>query len=72
MTGELVQSPVHPDWLIPKGWEQILGLHMDYRLGESVLHLWRVQFNQHAGTAAASTRSCGRTRRGSRGCRTGR
>jgi AraC-like DNA-binding protein len=53
MSRELVQSPVNPDWLIPRGWGQILGLHMDYRLGESVLHLWRVQFNQHAGSAPA-------------------
>lgn len=53
MTTRLVQSPVNPDWLIPEGWEEILGLQMDYRLGESVLHLWRVQFHQHATTAHA-------------------
>ncbi|RYD76132.1 MAG: AraC family transcriptional regulator [Verrucomicrobiaceae bacterium] len=49
MSGKLVQSPFNPDWLIPEGWEQILGLQLDYRLGSSVLHLLRVQFHQHAG-----------------------
>ena len=39
---------MNPGWLIPKGWENILGIKIGYRLGNSVLHLWRVQFNQHA------------------------
>lgn len=43
----MVASPVNPDWLIPKGWEEILGSNFDYRLGQSTLHLWRVQFNRH-------------------------
>lgn len=47
MNRRLVQSPLNPDWLIPEGWEQILGLKIDYRLGSSILHLWGVQFNQH-------------------------
>lgn len=47
MSGKLVPSPHNPDWLIPEGWEQILGRKIDYRLGSSVLHLLRVQFNQH-------------------------
>lgn len=46
---QLIQSPLNPQWLIPKGWEQILGMQIDYRLGHSVLHLWRVQWNQHLG-----------------------
>ncbi len=50
-TPKLIQSPLHPGWLIPEGWEQILGIQMDYRLGHSVLHLWRVQWNQHVETA---------------------
>src|SRR5438067_3554973 len=45
---KLIPSPLNPDWLIPQGWENILGGGIDYRLGNSVLHLWRVQFNQHA------------------------
>ena len=45
----LIQSPINPEWLTPKGWEQILGMQIDYRLGDSVLHLWRVQWNQHIG-----------------------
>lgn len=47
----LIQSPVNPGWLIPKGWEQIIGLQIDYRLGRSVLHLGRVQWNQHVSVA---------------------
>ncbi|MHA3771747.1 AraC family transcriptional regulator [Verrucomicrobiota bacterium sgz303538] len=54
MSGKLVQSPFNPDWLIPEGWEQILGLQIDYRLGSSVLHLLRVQLNQHAGHGRAN------------------
>jgi AraC-like DNA-binding protein len=54
MTGKLVPSPFNPDWLIPAGWEQILGLQIDYRLGGSVLHIWRVQFNQHVGADRAA------------------
>ena len=45
----LIQSPINPEWLIPKGWEQILGTQIEYRLGDSVLYLWRVQWNQHVG-----------------------
>lgn len=45
---KLIPSPLNPDWLIPQGWENILGANIDYRLGGSVLHLLRVQFNQHA------------------------
>ena len=37
--------------MIPQGWEQILGVQIDYRLGHSVLHLWRVQWNQHVTVA---------------------
>ncbi|MEI6562146.1 MAG: AraC family transcriptional regulator [Verrucomicrobiota bacterium] len=44
---ELIQSPLNPHWLIPNGWEQILGAQREYPLGKSVLHLWRVQWNQH-------------------------
>lgn len=47
----LIQSPINPGWLIPKGWEQILGTQNDYRLGHSVLHLSRVQWNQHVSVA---------------------
>ena len=54
MSGRLVPSPYNPDWLIPEGWEQILGLQIDYRLGSSVLHLLRVQFNQHVGEGRSS------------------
>jgi len=43
----LIRSPLNPEWLIPRGWEQILGFQVDYRLGEAVLQLWRVQWNQH-------------------------
>lgn len=50
-TPKLIQSPLNPGWLIPEGWEQILGVQIDYRLGPSVLHLWRVQWNQHVGVA---------------------
>ena len=48
---KLIQSPLNPRWLIPEGWEQILGMRIDYRLADSVLHLWRVQWNQHVGGA---------------------
>lgn len=48
---KLIPSPLNPDWLIPQGWENILGANIDYRLGGSVLHLLRVQFNQHAAVA---------------------
>lgn len=48
---KLIPSPLNPDWLIPEGWENILGANIDYRLGSSVLHLLRVQFNQHAAVA---------------------
>lgn len=48
---KLIQSPLNPGWLIPEGWEQILGMQNDYRLGHSVLHLWRVQWNQHVSVA---------------------
>jgi AraC-like DNA-binding protein/quercetin dioxygenase-like cupin family protein len=48
---KLIPSPLNPDWLIPEGWENILGANIDYRLGGSVLHLLRVQFNQHAAIA---------------------
>ena len=54
MATRLIQSPLNSEWLIPEGWEQILGIHMDYRLGQSVLHLWRVQWNQHATAADGS------------------
>ena len=50
--GGLVPSPLNPGWLIPKGWENILGINIGYRLGNSILHLWRVQFNQHARLAS--------------------
>ena len=46
-----IQSPLNPGWLIPEGWEQILGVQIDYRLGHSVLHLWRLQWNQHVTVA---------------------
>lgn len=52
---QLIQSPINPQWLIPKGWEQILGMQIDYRLGHSVLHLWRVQWNQHLGLDHVAT-----------------
>lgn len=48
IASKLIPSPLNPGWLIPQGWENILGVNIDYRLGNSVLHLWRVQFNQHA------------------------
>ena len=48
---KLIQSPLNPAWLIPEGWETILGIRMDYRLGDCVLYLWRVQWNQHAALA---------------------
>ena len=48
---KLIPSPLNPDWLIPLGWENILGANIDYRLGGSVLRLLRVQFNQHAAVA---------------------
>ncbi len=48
---KLIQSPINPDWLLPEGWEHILGFQIDYRLGHSVLHLWRVQWNQHVTVA---------------------
>ena len=46
-----IQSPLNPGWLIPEGWERILGVQIDYRLGHSVLHLWRLQWNQHVSVA---------------------
>ena len=51
MALHLIPSPLNPDWLIPKGWENILGANINYRLGGSVLHLLHVQFNQHAAVA---------------------
>ena len=48
---KLIPSPLNPDWLIPQGWENILGANIAYRLGGSVLHLLHVQFNQHAAVA---------------------
>jgi AraC-like DNA-binding protein/uncharacterized RmlC-like cupin family protein len=48
---KLIPSPLNPDWLIPQGWENILGANINYRLGSSVLHLLHVQFNQHAAVA---------------------
>lgn len=45
---KLIPSPLNPHWLIPEGWEHILGVRIDYRLGNSILHLLRVQFHQHA------------------------
>jgi AraC-like DNA-binding protein/uncharacterized cupin superfamily protein len=50
----LVRSPLNPDWLIPQGWEHILGAKLDYRLGNSALHLWGVQLNEHAETHSRS------------------
>jgi len=47
-SSKLIPSPLNPHWLIPEGWEHILGTKIDYRLGNSVLHLLRVQFHQHA------------------------
>jgi len=43
MALHLIPSPLNPDWLIPKGWENILGANINYRLGGSVLHLLHVQ-----------------------------
>lgn len=54
---KLIQSPLNPEWLIPEGWEHILGVQIDYRLGRSVLHLWRVQWNQHVSLAGAQLHS---------------
>ena len=51
---KLIQSPLNPGWLIPHGWERILGVQIDYRLGHSVLHLWRLQWNQHVTVADGS------------------
>jgi len=48
---KLIPSPLNPGWLIPHGWENILGANIDYRLGGSLLHLLHVQFNQHAALA---------------------
>jgi AraC-like DNA-binding protein len=55
MSGRLVPSPVNPGWMIPAGWEPILGLQIDYRLGGSILHLWRVQLNQHIASGEQSS-----------------
>lgn len=55
-SSKLVPSPLNPDWLIPEGWEQILGVKIDYRLGNSILHLLRVQFHQHARLADLTER----------------
>lgn len=51
---KLIQSPLNPGWLIPEGWERILGMQIDYRLGNSILHLWQVQWNQHVGAPGES------------------
>jgi AraC family L-rhamnose operon transcriptional activator RhaR len=51
MPQKLIPSPLNPGWLIPEGWENILGANIDYQLGSSVLHLLHVQFNQHADLA---------------------
>ena len=51
IASKLIPSPLNPDWLIPQGWENILGANINYRLGGSVLHLLHVQFNQHAAVA---------------------
>jgi AraC family L-rhamnose operon regulatory protein RhaS len=48
---KLIQSPLNPGWLIPEGWDHILGFQIDYRLGQSILHLWQVQWNQHVSIA---------------------
>ncbi len=53
---KLIPSPLNPDWLIPEGWEHILGVKIDYRLGNSILHLLRVQFHQHARLADLTER----------------
>jgi len=53
---KLIPSPLNPDWLIPEGWEHILGVKIDYRLGNSILHLLRVQFHQHARLADLTKR----------------
>ena len=44
----LVSSPVDPCWLIPEGWESVLDAELSYRLGDSLLRLWRIQLNHHA------------------------
>lgn len=46
---KLIESQINPEWLTPEGWEQILGTQIEYRLGQTVLNLWRVQWNQHVG-----------------------
>jgi AraC family L-rhamnose operon regulatory protein RhaS len=43
----LVSSPVDPRWLIPEGWETVLGAELGYRLGDWLLRLWQIQLNQH-------------------------
>jgi AraC-like DNA-binding protein len=43
----LVSSPVDPRWLIPEGWESVLGAELAYRLGDWLLRLWQIQLNQH-------------------------
>ncbi len=47
----LIESPENPGWLIPEGWERVLGIRVEYPIGTLRLHLWRVQWNRHA-TAA--------------------
>lgn len=55
-SAKLIPSPLNPHWLIPEGWEHILGVQIDYRLGGSILHLLRVQFHQHARLADPTER----------------
>lgn len=55
-SSKLIPSPLNPHWLIPEGWEHILGVKIDYRLGNSILHLLRVQFHQHARLADPTER----------------
>ena len=55
-TPKFIRSPLNPRWLIPEGWERILGMQMDYRLGPFTLHLWQLQWNRHL-AHADNTRS---------------
>lgn len=44
---EFIPSPLNPDWLIPRGWEDMLGADLEYRLGTARLRLLRAQLNRH-------------------------
>jgi len=52
---KLIPSPLNPDWMIPEGWENILGTSIEYHLGGINLRLMQAQLNLHLKAADPAT-----------------